>query len=68
MNGVLPSPQYEYDREWRWPWWKFGLMPNVLFTTLHERFNTRTCPIQAPHTFLFDVRACAEESHDIDMF
>ncbi|KAL2187805.1 hypothetical protein L209DRAFT_764642 [Thermothelomyces heterothallicus CBS 203.75] len=68
MNGVLPSPQYEYDREWRWPWWKFELMPDVLFTTLHERFNTRTCPIQSPHTFLFDVRACAEESHDIDTF
>ncbi len=68
MNGVLPSPQYEYDREWRWPRWKFELMPDALFTTLHERFNTRTCPIQSPHTFLFDVRTCAEESHDIDTF
>ena len=68
MNGVLPSPQYEYDREWRWPWWKFELMPDLLFTTLHERFNTRTCPIQSPHAFLFDVRACAEESPDIDTF
>ena len=68
MNGILPSPQYEYDREWRWPWWKFELMPDLLFTTLHERFNTRTCPIQSPQAFLFDVRACAEDSPDVDTF
>ena len=68
MNGVLPSPKYEYEPEWRWPWWKFELLPDALFTTLHERFNTRTCPIQDPHSFLFDVRACADESPDVDTF
>ncbi|KAH6615866.1 hypothetical protein B0J18DRAFT_413198 [Chaetomium sp. MPI-SDFR-AT-0129] len=68
MEGSLPTPQYEYDAEWRWPWWKFELMPDLLFTTLHERFNTRVCPIQDPHSFVCDVRACAIESPDVDTF
>ena len=68
MEGYLPTPQYECDAEWRWPWWKFEVMPDLLFTTLHERFNTRVCPIQDPHSFVCDVRACAVESLDLDTF
>jgi hypothetical protein len=68
MNGHWPYPNYSYDREWRWPWWKFELPPDALFTTLHERFNTRSCPVQDPHAFLLDVRECAQESADVDEF
>jgi hypothetical protein len=68
MNGFLPTPQYEFEPEWRWPWWKFELPPDALFTTLHERFNTRNPPIQGPEAFLFDVRECARESDDVDTF
>lgn len=68
MEGILPTPQYEYDAEWRWPWWQFELMPDLLFTTLHQRFNTRVCPIQDPQSFVCDVRACAIGSPDVDTF
>ncbi|KAK3904251.1 hypothetical protein C8A05DRAFT_31983 [Staphylotrichum tortipilum] len=61
-------PQYEYDAQWRWPRWKFGLMPDLLFTTLHQRFNTLVCPIQDPHSFVCDVRACAIAWPDVDTF
>lgn len=43
-------------------------MPDVLFTTLHQRFNTRVCPIQDPQSFVCDVRACAIGSPDVDTF
>lgn len=42
--------------------------PTDLFTTLHARFNTRTCPIQDPGAFLVDVRECIDESPDIETF
>ncbi|KAI7910574.1 hypothetical protein M0657_011328 [Pyricularia oryzae] len=71
MNGDLPQEtiftDWHHPRR-KWPWHKFQLKPNALYTTLHERFNTRTCPIQDPHAFLFDVRSCAHESNDVDEF
>ncbi|KAH9428657.1 hypothetical protein MCOR02_011203 [Pyricularia oryzae] len=71
MNGDLPQEtiftDWHHPRR-KWPWHKFQLKPNALYTTLHERFNTRTCPIQDPHAFLFDVRSCANESNDVDEF
>jgi hypothetical protein len=68
MNGYWPVPDYRFDREWRWPWWKFELPPDALFTALHERFNTRPCPVQDPQAFLLDVRDCAASSKDRDEF
>ncbi len=68
MEGILPMPQYGYDSAWRWSWWKFELMPDLLFTTRHQRFNTRVCPIQDPHSFVYDVRACAVGSPDVNTF
>ncbi|KAI6306471.1 hypothetical protein MCOR30_011757 [Pyricularia oryzae] len=71
MNGDLPQEtiftDWHHPRR-KWPWHKFQLKPNALYTTLHERFNNRTCPIQDPHAFLFDVRSCANESNDVDEF
>ncbi|TLD19238.1 hypothetical protein PspLS_10053 [Pyricularia sp. CBS 133598] len=57
-----------YHPRRKWPWYKFQLKPNALYTTLHERFNTRTYPIQNPHAFLFDVRSCANKSNDVNEF
>ncbi|KAI6513424.1 hypothetical protein MCOR10_009211 [Pyricularia oryzae] len=71
MNGTLPEKNYytdSYDAKWSWPSHKFQLKPDALFTTLHERFNTRNCPIQNPYAFLFDVRLCANESNNVDDF
>ncbi|KLU82694.1 hypothetical protein MAPG_01763 [Magnaporthiopsis poae ATCC 64411] len=64
MNGTLPKPDYGANPNWDWPWDKFELEPDALFTTLHERFNTRTCPIQEFRGFLLDVRQCARDSDD----
>ncbi|KAL2186168.1 hypothetical protein L209DRAFT_754750 [Thermothelomyces heterothallicus CBS 203.75] len=44
------------------------LPTHSLINTLHDRFNTRSCPIQAPQAFLLDVRECAEESTELDEF
>ncbi|KAK4138743.1 hypothetical protein BT67DRAFT_431269 [Trichocladium antarcticum] len=68
MNGILPTPEFEWEREWRWPWWKFAMHPTDLFTTLHARFNTRICPIQDPGAFIVDVRECIDESPDVETF
>ncbi|QBZ60846.1 hypothetical protein PoMZ_07789 [Pyricularia oryzae] len=71
MNGTLPEKNYytdSYDAKWSWPSHKFQLKPDALFTTLHERFNTRNCPIQNPYAFLLDVRLCANESNNINDF
>ncbi|AEO58482.1 hypothetical protein MYCTH_2305841 [Thermothelomyces thermophilus ATCC 42464] len=68
MDGCLPRPDDPNDPKWRWPWWKFRLPPDALFTTLHDRFNTRSCPIQEPYAFLLDVRECADQSAGVDEF
>ncbi|KAK4145313.1 uncharacterized protein C8A04DRAFT_26820 [Dichotomopilus funicola] len=68
MSGVLPTPDYGFERHRRWPWWKFEMHPTDLFTTLHARFNTRTSHIQDPGAFIVDVRECIDESPDIGTF
>ncbi len=67
-TGRLTTPEYEWEREWRWPWWKFEMHPTDLFTTLHARYNTRTCPIQDPGAFIVEVRECIDESPDVETF
>jgi hypothetical protein len=44
------------------------MAPDALFTTHHQRFNTRACPIQDPHAFVVDVRECADQSSGVDTF
>ncbi|KAH0441702.1 hypothetical protein CcaCcLH18_01962 [Colletotrichum camelliae] len=62
MNPQLPRTKGIIDLEWDWPSWKFRLPYEALFTTLHDRFNTRTCAIQDPTAFHYDVRDCGETS------
>ncbi|QYS93698.1 hypothetical protein H0G86_001068 [Trichoderma simmonsii] len=52
MNTVPPTYS---DPEWRWPFGKFGLRHKDLFTTLHDRFNTQTLPLQDLPAFHSDV-------------
>ncbi|KAL6900401.1 hypothetical protein GGI43DRAFT_405347 [Trichoderma evansii] len=68
MDPVLPTPDYRNDLEWYWPFDKFPLDPNDLFTTLHDRFNTRPFPLQDPVAFHRDVYECADSSDTIDEF
>lgn len=68
MDPTLPKPDYLRDIEWWWPFAKFPLDPNDLFTTLHGRFNTRPFPLQDPIAFHRDVYECADSSDTIDEF
>lgn len=68
MDPALPKPDYRHDLEWYWPFEKFPLDPNDLFTTLHDRFNTRPFPLQDPVAFHRDVYECADSSDTIDEF
>ncbi|KAI8249297.1 hypothetical protein K4K58_010812 [Colletotrichum sp. SAR11_239] len=68
MNASLPNPDYATETEFRWPWWKFRLPPDALFTSLHNRFNTRPTAIQDPSAFHRDVVSCADESATAEEF
>lgn len=68
MDPFLPKPDYDEDPEWYWPFNKFPLDPNDLFTTLHDRFNTRPFPLQDPVAFHRDVYECADSSDTVDEF
>ncbi|KAK1974627.1 hypothetical protein LZ30DRAFT_639989, partial [Colletotrichum cereale] len=68
MNPQLPNPNYSTETEFRWPWSKFRLPPEDLFTSLHDRFNTRSSAIQAPYAFHRDVVDCADHSATVDEF
>ncbi|KAH0532071.1 hypothetical protein TsFJ059_000810 [Trichoderma semiorbis] len=52
MNYVRPTIS---DAGWRWPFRKFGLKHEDMFTTLHDRFNTQTIPLQNTAAFHNDV-------------
>ncbi|KAL7916985.1 hypothetical protein ACQKWADRAFT_307924 [Trichoderma austrokoningii] len=68
MDPKLPQPDYLREFEWYWPFDKFSLDPNDLFTTLHDRFNTKPSRLQSPAAFHKDVYECANISDTIDEF
>lgn len=51
-----------------WPFWKFGLKKDDLFTTLHDRYNTFASSIQDPEAFHHDVWECSHEARSTDEF
>ncbi|KAL6807835.1 hypothetical protein GGI42DRAFT_340860 [Trichoderma sp. SZMC 28013] len=65
MNTV--PPVYS-DPEWRWPFRKFGLRHRDLFTTLHDRFNTQTLPLQDLPAFHSDVCELVLECDTLEEF
>ncbi|KAH6609875.1 hypothetical protein Trco_003221 [Trichoderma cornu-damae] len=68
MEYVLPKPDYIGYGEWHWPFNKFYLDPEDLFTTLHDRYNTQKLPLQDPVAFHQDVCECANSSATLDEF
>lgn len=68
MDPTFPEPNYQRDFQWFWPCGKFPLDPTDLFTTLHDRFNTKPLPLQDPQAFHRDVFECADKSDTIDEF
>ncbi|CRK43400.1 hypothetical protein BN1723_005652 [Verticillium longisporum] len=68
MNPTLPAPDYVTEQQFWWPWNKFRLPPDALYTTLHERFNTRSSTIQEPSAFHRDVVECGNNSSTVEEF
>ncbi|KAL6896345.1 hypothetical protein GGI43DRAFT_428943 [Trichoderma evansii] len=68
MDPQLPKPDCSWGLEWDWPWRKFNLDPEDLFTTLHDRFNTRKLPVQDPGSFHRNVIECVTISDTLDDF
>ncbi|KAL6698102.1 hypothetical protein J3F84DRAFT_406407 [Trichoderma pleuroticola] len=65
MNTVPPTYS---DPEWRWPFRKFSLKHEDLFTTLHDRFNTQTLPLQDLPAFHSDVCELVLECDTLEEF
>ncbi|KAI0868760.1 hypothetical protein GGS24DRAFT_198004 [Hypoxylon argillaceum] len=64
-----PAPELVDDKEWTWPFRKFGYRHGgVLFTELHEEFNSFKCAIQDPYGWHLDVSEIAHMSNNREMF
>lgn len=68
MDPLLPEIDLFLDPSWYWYSDKFGLDPQELFTTLHDRFNTKGFPLQDPQAFHQDVCECADNAETLDQF
>ncbi|GAW20268.1 hypothetical protein ANO14919_097690 [Xylariales sp. No.14919] len=65
----IPRPNWSEDRQWDWPFSKFGFPgPDILFTDLHTQFNSVPCAIQDPYGWYFDVCDIANEAQDRAQF
>lgn len=51
-----------------WPFWKFGLKKDDLFTKLHDQYNTFPSSIQDPEAFHHDVYECSQAAGTPDEF
>jgi len=51
-----------------WPYWKFGLKRDDLFTKLHDQYNTFPSSIQDPEAFHHDVYEVSHEARSTDDF
>lgn len=56
------------DPEWAWPYWKFGLKRDDLFSTLHDQYNTFPSSIQDPEAFHHDVYEISHEASSASEF
>jgi hypothetical protein len=62
MDPINPSVDWELDRSWLWPAWKFGLAYEDIFHTLHYQHNTVEIPLQDFKAFYYDVRELAAKA------
>ncbi|KAH8882550.1 hypothetical protein GQ53DRAFT_665751 [Thozetella sp. PMI_491] len=51
-----------------WPFWKFGLKKDDLFTKLHDQYNTFSLAIQDREAFHHDVFEISNEAGTLDEF
>jgi hypothetical protein len=58
----------DLDPDLAWPFWKFGLKQDDLFTKLHDQYNTFPSSIQDPEAFHHDVYECSQEAGTTDEF
>ncbi|KAL5873204.1 hypothetical protein ACKVWH_008848 [Pyricularia oryzae] len=69
MEGDPPFiPNYTYEPQWRWQWWKFNLDPEILFTDLADKYNSVPCRIQCREAFHADVSSIIHQAENIDEF
>ncbi|KAI1163398.1 hypothetical protein F5B18DRAFT_651733 [Nemania serpens] len=69
LSHHRPAPERVGDREWSWPYWKFGYTHGgVLFTDLHAEFNSVRCAIQDPYGWHLDVSQIANEVDSREAF
>lgn len=61
-------PDFDDNSRWRWEWWKVGLQPEALFTTLEAQHNTVPYRIQDDEAFHHDVSDAAHEAKNVDDF
>ncbi|CAH0033632.1 unnamed protein product [Clonostachys rhizophaga] len=66
MDPINPSVDWELDRSWLWPAWKFGLAYEDIFHTLHNQHNTVEIPLQDFRAFYYDVRELAAKASTRD--
>ncbi|KAK3303005.1 uncharacterized protein B0T15DRAFT_576440 [Chaetomium strumarium] len=66
MDGSGPwVPDFDDNSPWRWPWWKFDMKPEDLFTTLTDRYNTVPYKTQNYEAFHQDVNEIAAKAEDV---
>ncbi|KAH8905687.1 hypothetical protein BR93DRAFT_696196 [Coniochaeta sp. PMI_546] len=58
----------DLDPDLAWPFWKFGLKKDDLFTKLHDQYNTFPSTIQDPEAFHHDVYECSQEAGTTEEF
>ncbi|KAL6881318.1 hypothetical protein J3F83DRAFT_49468 [Trichoderma novae-zelandiae] len=68
MEYSLPQINMWTREQWSWPFYKFGLEREELFTTLHDRFNMHQLPLQDPMAFHRDVCESAHYAATLEEF
>jgi len=58
----------DLDPDLAWPFWKFGLKKDDLFTKLHDQYNTFPSSIQDPEAFHHDVWEISQEAGTTEEF
>ncbi|OIW23823.1 hypothetical protein CONLIGDRAFT_686053 [Coniochaeta ligniaria NRRL 30616] len=58
----------DLDPDLAWPFWKFGLKKDDLFTKLHDQYNTFPSSIQDPEAFHHDVYECSQQAGTTEEF
>jgi hypothetical protein len=56
------------DPDIAWPYWKFGMKQDHLYTTLADQYNTFSFTIQDPEAFHHDVYEVSNDAATVDEF